>query len=437
MDTQRATELLLELKRRTELPDLGYRPRSFQLHAHEATERRKLLICHRRAGKTVFAVNEMIQAIYACRYNEPRAYYIAPYHGQAKRIAWDMLKAFSRPIGDIKINESELRIDYPNGGRITLLGAENAEAIRGTYSDLTVMDEYSQIAPGVYGSIIRPTLSDRKGKLIVCGTPSGRNHFYDLYQEASDSAGWYVGVHPASETGIVDAEELAEAKQDLSKDMYAQEYECSFTAATQGSYYADVIKSARDGGRITKLPVETIVPVHVAVDLGMNDTTALVFFQAVGREIRIIDCYENSGEGLDHYARVIRERGYLYGDFYLPHDVEVRELTSGKSRKETLESLGVRPITVVPRVRDINEGIEQTRQLIPRCWFDPDGAKDLIRALENYRKEWDDKRQVFRSRPLHDWSSNYSDAFRQIAQGFSEEADTWGEPIKYDFAGII
>lgn len=437
MDNLRATELLLELKRRTELPPLDYRPRSFQQQAHSAPHLRKLLICHRRAGKTVYAVNEMIRRVYAVREPEPQVFYIAPYFSQAKRIAWKMLKAHALQIPGSKANESELKVDFPNGGMIQLLGSENADALRGVYSDLTVMDEMASISPDVLPEIVMATLADRDGHLIVTGTPKGRNHFYDLYQHARDSEDWYCAVHPASETGLLKQETLDEFKAQLSKDLYAQEFECSFTAAIQGSYYAEALKQARAQNRITRLPVESSLPVHVAYDLGMNDTTALVFFQAAGKEIRIIDCYEAHGEGLDHYARVLKERGYLYGNHYMPHDVEVTELTSGRSRRETLEQLGVRPIVTVPRVRDINEGIEQTRQMISRCWFDPETAKDLLRALENYRKDWDDKRQVFRSRPLHDWSSNYADAFRQIAQGYSDKDAEWEGEIVYNYAGIV
>ena len=416
---------------------IDYCPRPFQKLAHETDKRWTLLICHRRAGKTVFAVNEMIKTALTCQHENPRIWYIAPFYSQAKRIAWDELKKFSRPIPGIKVNESELRIDYPNGGRVTLLGADNADAIRGTYSDLTILDEYAQIAPNVFPEVVRPTLSDRTGRAIFCGTPKGQNHFYDLYQQARDSDDWYFGVHPANETGILSEEELASAKELLSADLYAQEYECSFTAAIQGSYYAEVLKQARDQGRITRLPVETSLPVHTAWDLGRNDTTAIVFFQASGKEIRMIDCYEANGEGLDHYARILKERGYLYGDHYLPHDVEVTELTTNMSRRETLEKLGVKPIRVVPRVRHINEGIEQTRQMFSRCWFDSETCRPLLRALENYRKEWDDKRQVFRSHPLHDWSSNYADAFRQIAQGFGIGSVDWAQPIQYNYAGIV
>ena len=197
----------------------------------------------------------------------------------------------------------------------------------------------------------------------------------------------------------------------------------------EGAYYADMIKRAREEKRICSIPVEPSVPVNTFWDLGRNDSTAIWFHQQVGKEHRFVDHYEMNGEGLQHYARVLKEKDYYYGKHYLPHDVEVTELTTNKSRKQTLEGLGVKPLEVVPRVKDVNEGIEMTRQKIPVCWFDETRCKEGIRALMKYRKEWDDKRQVFRSYPLHDWSSNSADAFRQFAQGYQDDTYKW-EPIK-------
>ena len=200
-------------------------------------------------------------------------------------------------------------------------------------------------------------------------------------------------------------------------------------AQNEGAYYADMIKRAREEKRICSIPVEPSVPVNTFWDLGRNDSTAIWFHQQVGKEHRFVDHYEMNGEGLQHYARVLKEKDYYYGKHYLPHDVEVTELTTNKSRKQTLEDLGVKPLEVVPRVKDVNEGIEMTRQKIPMCWFDETRCKEGVRALMKYRKEWDDKRQVFRSYPLHDWSSNSADAFRQFAQGYQDDTYNWG-PIE-------
>ena len=198
-------------------------------------------------------------------------------------------------------------------------------------------------------------------------------------------------------------------------------------AQNEGAYFADLMGRAKDEGRICSIPVDPSVPIDTFWDLGRNDTTAIWFMQQVGKEYRFVDFYEMNGEGLAHYAKVLKERDYLYGKHYLPHDVEVTELTTNKSRKETLEGMGVRPLVTVKRISDINEGIEMTRQKIPMCWFDEKRCKEGIRALFKYHKQWDDKRQVFRSYPLHDWASNPADAFRQFAQGYEEDTDDWAD----------
>lgn len=400
---------------------IPYKPREQQKELHQIKTRFQLNICHRRFGKTVYEINKLIRK--AAENNElnPRYAYIAPFFKQAKTIAWDYLKFFVGPIPGVKVNESELRVDLPNGSRIQLFGADNPDALRGIYLDGCVLDEYAQIRPSLLPEIIRPALSDRKGWLDVTGTPKGKNHFYELLEAVKDNPDWSVNVFRASETQIVDPDELKAARDIMSNDQYEQEFECSFTAAVQGAYFAEQIQKAEQEGRILNIPIEPSVPVNTFWDLGRNDTTVIWFHQRVGFENRFVDFYENNGESLHHYAQVLRDRGYLYGDHYLPHDVVVTELTTNKSRRETLEQSGVNPLVVVPRVREKGEGIEMARRSLSSCWFDKTRCSEGIKALENYRKEWDDKKQVFRDRPLHDWASNPADAFMQFAQGYEPQ----------------
>lgn len=405
-----------------QLVTIPYHPREQQLALHRSQKRFNLNVCHRRFGKTVFEINKLLKAAIENPLNNPRYAYIAPFFKQAKTIAWDYLKYFASPIPGAKFNESELRADLPNGARITLFGADNPDALRGIYLDGCVLDEYAQIRPSMLPEIIRPALSDRKGWLDVTGTPKGRNHFWELLEAVKDNEEWQINIYRASETGIVDEQELRAARDIMSADQYEQEFECSFTAAIQGAYFAEQLSKATEEGRILNIPIEPSIPVNTFWDLGRNDTTAIWFHQRVGMENRFIDFYEMNGESLHHYAKVLRDKGYLYGEHYLPHDVAVTELTTNKSRRETLEESGVRPLIVVPRVSEKGEAIEMARRVIPSCWFDKNRCKDGIRALENYRKEWDDKRQVFRDRPLHDWASNPADAFMQFAQGYEPQS---------------
>lgn len=181
----------------------------------------------------------------------------------------------------------------------------------------------------------------------------------------------------------------------------------------QGAYYRTQVNKAREEKRIGNVPYELGLPVHTWWDLGIGDSTAIVFFQKYGKEWRWIDTYEAEGEGLQHYVRTLQEKGYIYGEHYFPHDVEVRELGSGKSRKETLESLGVR-VNVVPRL-SIDDGIQAVRSKLNQVWADEEKCKDGIRALSSYRKEFDEKHGTYKDKPLHDWSSHLADAIRYWA----------------------
>ena len=196
----------------------------------------------------------------------------------------------------------------------------------------------------------------------------------------------------------------------MSEDQYNQEFECSFDAAVVGSYYGKLIEKAENEGRIGNVQWEPQIPVQTWWDLGIDDSTAIWFAQVLGREIRLIDYYENSGVGLDHYAKVLKDKDYVYGQHMLPHDVQVHELSTGKSRFAFLAGLGIRGTVV--RKHSVEDGINSVRSIIPRCWFDRTKCARGIEALRQYRQDWDDRLKAFKGRPLHDWSSHSSDAFR-------------------------
>jgi hypothetical protein len=392
-----------------------------QKEIHAGLKRWNVLVCHRRFGKTVLCINELIKKAMTCKLERPRYAYLAPLYRQAKSIAWDYLKHYSAPIPGVKINESELRVDYPNGARIQLHGADNPDALRGIYLDGVVLDEYAQMAPRVFTEILRPALSDRKGWAIFIGTPQGKNAFYDLYHEVDGDRDWLCRTYRASETGIIAQEELDAARKIMDADEYEQEFECSWSAAIKGAYYGTQINDLEKGGRIIEVPHDPSLPVNTHWDLGVGDATAIWFEQRVGHEVRIIDYYENSGEGLAHYVRYLQAKPYIWGKHYAPHDIEVRELGTGKSRKETAASLGIR-FDVTPNL-PVDDGIDAVRRILPLCWFDKHKCKLGIEALKNYRHEWDDKRQVFRNTPLHDWTSHAADAFRYLAVNYKRLTD--------------
>jgi len=413
----------------------GYRARAGQRALHEDRARFKVIVAHRRFGKTVFAVMQLLRGAVTVQRPAPRFAYVAPFYRQAKAIVWDYLKQFAGGSAGARFHESELRCDLPNGARISLYGADDPDSLRGLYFDGVVLDEFAQMDPRVWGEVIRPALADREGWAIFIGTPMGRNSFWKLYEQAKTAAGWRAALFRASATGVIPEAELAAAQAAMSEAEYAQEFECSFDAAIRGAYYAAEMAAAEAGGRIGRVPYEPRIPVHTAWDLGIGDATAIWFYQAAGNEERIIDYYEASGVGLDHYARELQRRGYVYGTHILPHDARVQELGSGKTRVETLTGLGFRP-----RVLDshkLEDGIAAARLLLPRCWFDAEKCARGLEALRHYRTEWDARRQTFRDRPLHDWASHAADAFRYLAMGMREGREEKLPPIRYDDRGVV
>ena len=399
----------------------GYKPRPLQKAIHKSLKRWNVLVCHRRFGKSVMSVNQLIHSALSFKGKNGRFAYLAPTYTQGKTIAWDYLKEFSQPVPGTKVNESELRVDFPNGSRVRIFGCDRPDALRGIYLDGVVLDEYAQMPANLFGEVVRPSLSDRKGYAIWIGTPQGKNAFYDLYRQADGRSEWFTAMYKASDTGILDKDELKDAQSIMTSDEYEQEYECSWQASIKGAYYAKWMNEADKEGRITSVPYDPALAVHTAWDLGVGDATAIWFFQAYGRELRIIDYYEASGEGLPYYAKILQERGYVYGDHYAPHDIAVRELGSGRSRKEIALNLGIR-FQVVAK-QSIDDGIEAVRSVLPRCYFDSEKARQGIDSLIHYHKEFDQKRGEFKNRPYHDWSSHASDAFRYLAVGFKDSTE--------------
>ena len=417
----------------------GYEPRPHQARLHILLKRFNVLVCHRRFGKTVFSLNELIDQALRNEKKNPQYAYIAPFYSQAKRVAWDYLKEYTRIIPGVTVNESELKIEIPRADRgdklkLFLLGADNPGAIRGIYLDGVIMDEYAEMDPTVWSQVIRPALSDRLGWSIFIGTPKGQNHFYDIYQLAKRDPTWFTAVYRASETRIIAEEELDAARATMSEEEFMQEYECSFTAALIGAYYGKLMEAAEKAHRITSVPFDPSVPVDTFWDLGIGDTTAIWFLQQVGRECHLINYVEMSGVGLDWYTNHLKKlantEGYIYRDLYLPHDAGARELGTGKTRVETLRRYwgqGVK-MTVLKR-QSIEDGINAARLILPMCWFDAVKCERGIAALKNYQRMWDSKNKIFQDKAKHDWSSHGADAFRQLALGIRKESERTSESL--------
>jgi phage terminase large subunit len=326
------------------------------------------LVCHRRAGKTVATVCDLI--IRACEENKRDGRYamVAPLYNQVKDNAWNYLKHYARPLLAEEPREAELSVLLVNGAKIRLYGADNPDRLRGGYFDGVVLDEFADMKSDVWRAVVRPMLSDRNGWATIIGTPKGKNEFWRVYNDAQKDPDWFHMMLRASDSGIIPAAELEKLKLEQGEDFYQQEYENSFEAAIQGAFYANEMRIMLNEGRICPLEIENGVRVHTAWDLGVSDSTAIWFIQCAGRERRLVDYYESSGVGLDHYVDVLHDKrrkyGWAYGEHFFPHDIKVREFTSGKSRLNTLAGLGIEA-TVVPQYDEL-DGINVVRRMLGR-----------------------------------------------------------------------
>ncbi len=376
----------------------------------ETEKRWSIAVCHRRAGKTVACVQKLVKAALECERPDPRFAYVAPLYNQAKDVAWTYLKRFAAPL-DAEPNESELRIDLPGGARIRLYGADNPDRLRGLYLDGAVLDEYADMHPSVWGEIIRPMLADRRGWATFIGTPKGHNAFYDLWQNAQTDPDWYPLLLRASETGLIPAPELEDAKRTMSADQYAQEFECSFEAAIQGAYYGAAITEAREQGRIGFAPKDPLMPLKAFWDIGVSDATAIWIAQWIGREIRVLDYYEVENQPLAAHLNWLREKGYSSAKCYLPHDGEHRDQVSAVRFEDHIKQAGFDTELVKNQGKAAAmQRIETARRLFPSIRFNEATCQAGIKSLTLYHEKRDPKRNIGLG-PLHDEHSHAADAF--------------------------
>ena len=387
---------------------------------HDRTKRWACLVAHRRAGKTVAAVNDIIRAAFMYKGANGLFGYVAPYQNQARRIAWDYFKHYAQPlISDT--NEQMMTITLVNNTKVSLFGADNADAMRGLGFSGVYMDEYGDFKPSVFGNVIRPALSDKQGWAVFAGTPKGKNQFWDIYETARRIPDeWFVLRLPASDSGLLPQSELNAAKAQLSEDQYLQEYECSFEAAILGAFFGTEMRQAEP--RINERVVfEPGYPVHSAWDLGYRDDTAIWWYQVVGGEVRVIDFFAVSGADIRAIAEVVVNKGYTYGKHHLPHDARAKSLQTGRSIVEQLaDHLGINHLSVVPNI-GLQDGIQAIRQMLPRTWFNSVKCGDGIEALRQYQREYDEDKKAFRASPRHDWTSHPADAFRMLAVAWRAE----------------
>lgn len=402
----------------------NFNPRPYQLSPMEAIDNgilRLILVWHRRAGKDKECFNIMVKKAVE---RVGLYYYFAPTYKQGKKIIWENIdKDGFKMLDHIpkvlikRIDNGDMIIELISGSIIRIIGTDDYNSIVGTNPVGCVFTEYSLQNPNVWG-YIRPILAENGGWAIFNGTPRGKNHFYKLFEFAKDQNDWFVQLLTVDDTNIFSKETLTREKFEMYKDLgddnlYYQEYYCNWNVAIQGAYYSKQFEKIEQENRITSVKYDDNLYVNTHWDLGVSDSMAIWFTQQIGNEIRVIDYYENQGEGIKFYIDILKEKGYKYDRHFAPHDIKVRELSSGKSRLETAEELGIY-FDITPDL-PIQDGIDAARSILNRCYFDKDKCEKGINALINYTKEYDELHKCYKNKPLHDWTSHGADAFRYLA----------------------
>lgn len=438
--------------------------RPLQRDLYQGMRRWNVWVCHRRFGKSVLCCCILVAKALQCPLPRPRYAYIAPFLNQAKRNVWDYLKHIAEQIPGSSKNESELSVMLPNTAKVYLLGADHPDSLRGAYWDGVVPDEYAQMDPSAWTRVLRPMLADRGGWAIKIGTPQGKNHFHTDYEYAmaemrDGNPDYNVALFRASETGILDAAELVDARREMTERFgmtaggaaYLQEFECEWDAPVAGALYADELEWLRTNGRIGDVPYIPTIPVETYWDFGWGDSTAIWFAQHTARGLHLIDYEEGSHMALTKWVRLVREKPYTYDHGRLgltkgsyerhfgPHDLEQTEYGYGKTRytianetythEDGVTVPGLR-FTPVPR-GPLEDGIEATRKLLRDSWIHDRLCGKGLNALRAYQYKWDEKAQVYLKTPWHNWASHGADALRTGAVGLLPEV----QPLKPEVPG--
>lgn len=407
-----------------------FQPRSYQIPILDALEnkgyRRVLAILPRRAGKDLTAFNFCIRYLLK---NVCVIYYIFPTYSQGRKIIWESITNSGQRILEYipdevieSSNGQEMKIRFKNGSLFQIVGSDNFDSLVGTNPKVIIFSEYALQDPRAY-QYLRPILAANDGIACFLSTPRGKNHLWELYQMAIQNPEWFVYKLSLDDTNHIPLIEIERERAEgiMSEDLIQQEYYTSFEMGVEGSYYAKYMDRMRVKGQIGLVPWEPGFKVHLAIDIGVRDSTCLIWFQTIGQVVRIIDCYDKNKEGLEHYVGVIDSKPYSMGKFIAPHDIKVKEFGTGMTRLEKARQLGIN-FTVAPDL-SVMDGIEAVRSTLPKVWIDEEKCKPLIKALEGYRQEFDAKRRVYKPNPLHDQNSHYADAMRYLAISLPKTRD--------------
>ncbi len=405
---------------------LDYCPRKWAQAFHSTKKRWRILVTHRRCGKTTAILNHLQRD--AVQIKGSQYAYLAPTYRQAKRIAWEILKSISRPLPNVTVNESELTVTYHNGSKIFLAGSENIDSLRGISLWGGAQDEAAQQPTNLFSEVISKCLADHLGYWIFAGTPKGKNHFYKTKITAAENPDDYELIVKTIDDSIQNEigstiENLKQALEDdkrlveqgmMTQEEFNQEWYCSFEAPIKGAYYAVEIERLRKENRLTQMPHDPALPVFTVCDLGVGSSFAQGFYQKVGSQIRMIDFWIGTNkDGMPEMALNLQRKPYVYGKHFAPHDIMSTDIGTGKSRIESARALGIE-FEVVPRMK-VDDGINAGKVVFNRLWVDTEKCESWLDAVSMYKQEFDEDANIYKPKPVHDWTSHYADVHRYMA----------------------
>lgn len=420
------------MKRTINLDDY-FKPRSYQmpiLDAFSKGYKRILSVLPRRAGKDLTCWNLMIEQ--AMR--RPAIYwYLLPTYSQARKVIWNGKLIDGRSFLDCipkevlapnGINKSEMIVRFVNGSLIQVLGSSDIDRLMGSNPYGIVFSEYAMTTDTRVFPLLLPILRASDGWCIFISTPRGKNNFYELYNMAQQNPkDWFCQRLTVEDTNHIPLQEIENDIKEgsISYDMAQQEYWCSFDMGISGVVFGTSLDRMYENNQITQVPWLPSHPVYTSWDIG-RDTTAIIFFQQDKTTVRVIDYYERAGENLDHFVNHLQRQSYVYGKHFFPHDMQVKEWGGPKiSRLEKARQLGLKA-QIVDSV-SLEDGIEVVRSSLSKIYIDENKCQRLIKCLENYRYEWNDKRQVYSEKPLHNWASHGADSLRYLCLSLPKTKD--------------
>jgi len=407
-------------------------PRTYQkelLAARDSGFKRLIAIYHRRAGKDKTLFNLMIKESLK---RKGVYYYFFPEYAQGRRVIWDGIDGsgfkFLDHIPESLIqskNSTDMKIVLTNGSVIQIMGTDKFDKVRGSNPVGCVFSEFAFQNPKAW-NIIRPILVENNGWAAFNSSKNGKNHFYELTNMALKNKNWFVQDYSVLDTldengNRYVTEEMIQEERDsgMSEDLIQQEYYNSWTANANGFYYLSILEDMENKNQITKVPHDPSVPVETYWDIGCGDATSIWFVQTMGKHLHIIDYYANNNKGIDHYAKVLQSKNYVYKAHNFPHDIANIEFGTGRTRLEVAEELFKGTKLEIVRKLGKEEGRNAVRMILPSCYFDKTNCSSGLDGLKNYRREWDEKNQVFKDSDVHDWARDPADAFRYLAVGIT------------------